>query len=213
MAPKPSSSPAELFRLVSWHRRKLAVIAAMSAAAIGITALSPKPAPTTTVVVADHRLNGGLRLDTSDLRAREIPTAAVPADAVRELDQVVGQTLIAPLSAGSVLTELSVLGDRPVVEDDHILAPVRVADPAVVDLLRPGDRIDILASSPESGGQTRRIAEDVRVVTIPQPDSDSGGLTGGTVEQRTLLLVEVPREQATALADAAAGSQLGVVLR
>jgi Flp pilus assembly protein CpaB len=212
MARTGPSPFAEVTRVVSWHRRKLAVLAAMAAAATGITAATPDPPPTTSVVVAGHRLVGGSELSAGDLEVREVAEDVVPADAVTDPDRLVGRTLVAPLSRGSVLTELSVLSDRPIVAEGKSIAPLRIADETVVGLLHVGDRVDVIASDPESGTGAEVIAEDVRVVTIPRSSADPSGLDPGGVDPLTLLLVEVTPDQATLLADAATTSQLSVLL-
>jgi pilus assembly protein CpaB len=111
-----------------------------------------------------------------------------------------------------VLTELSVLSDRPIVAEGKSIAPLRIGDETVVGLLRVGDRVDVIASAPESGTGAEVIAEDVRVVTIPRPPADPSGLDAGGADPLTLLLVEVTPDQATLLADAATTSQLSVLL-
>ncbi|QGN33615.1 RcpC/CpaB family pilus assembly protein [Microlunatus sp. Gsoil 973] len=201
-----------LIRLVSWHRRKLAVIAAMGATAAGITAATPPAPPTVTAVVAARQLTGGRQLSAGDLITRELPSAALPDQAVTEPEVVVGRTLVAPLTRGSVLTGLSVIGGRPTAADGKVIAPVRISDAAVIDLLRIGDRVDIVAADPESGSGARVVARQVRVVTIPRPAGSGGGLDPGTDDPQTLVLVEVTPDEATALADAAAGSQLSLLL-
>jgi Flp pilus assembly protein CpaB len=213
MARSGTSPLADLGRLVSWHRRKLAVLAAMGAAAAGITAATPEPPPSTTVVVAARQLSGGERLTAEDVATREIPTAVLPADALTEAAAVIGRTLVAPLSRGSVLTSISLLGARPEVGDGLVIAPLRIADAAVVGLLRVGDRVDVVATDPETGRSAEVVAEQVRVVTIPKAAEDGSALDPGTGAPPTLVLVAVTVDQATQLADAAAGSQISLLLR
>jgi hypothetical protein len=87
---------------------------------------------------------------------------------------------------------------------ERVSAPVRVADPATVRLLRPGDRIDVIASR-DGTGHARVVASKVRVVRIPE----SGGSVTG---DGALVVLSVPRKTATALADAAAATHLAVTL-
>ncbi|HEY9291898.1 MAG TPA: RcpC/CpaB family pilus assembly protein [Microlunatus sp.] len=212
MARTGTSFIAEFGRLVSWHRRKLAVLAAMGAAVAGISAATPEPPPSATVVVAAHQLSGGRQLTESDLSTRSVPQSTVPVDALTDPQRLIGRTLVAPLSEGSVLTALSVLGVRPDTHPGLVIAPLRISDAAVVGLLRVGDRVDVVASDPESGTAARVIADQVRVVTIPKAAEDTSQLSPTSSDPQTLLLVEVTRDQATALADAAAASQLSVLL-
>lgn len=207
-----SSSAAGLLRLISWHRRKLAVLAAMGATAAGITAATPPSPATVRVVVAARQLTGGQQLRNTDLSTRELPPAAVPDEAILDPAAVLGRTLVAPLSRGSTLTTLSVIGDHPTVADGKVIAPVRISDAAVIGLLRVGDRVDVVAADPESGSGAQVIAHQVRVVTIPRPNSTGNGLDPGNADPQTLVLVEVSTDEATTLADAAASSQLSLLL-
>jgi len=212
MARTGYSAFAGLIRLISWHRRKLAVLAAMGAAAAGITAATPPAPHTVGVVVAARQLTGGQRLAAGDLSSRQLPPAALPDDAIVDPSAVIGRTLVAPVSRGSVLTNLSVIGDHPTVAHGNVIAPVRISDAAVIGLLRVGDRVDIVAADPESGGAAHVIAEQVRVVTIPHSSDSGSSLAPDSGDPQTLVLVEVSTDQATALADAAAGSQLSLLL-
>ena len=212
MSRSATSLPATLGRLLSWHRRKIAVLAAMGAAAAGITAATPDPAPAATVVVAAHPLPGGEQLAAADLTTRRVPVPLVPAGAVTDPARVLGRTLVAPLSRGSILTSVSVLGARPDLGDGLVIAPLRIGDAAVVRLLRVGDRVDVVASDPETGRGAEVVAQQVRVVTIPRTGEDGSALDPGTGDPQTLVLVAVTGEQATRLADAAAGSQISLLL-
>ncbi|QDP98025.1 Flp pilus assembly protein CpaB [Microlunatus elymi] len=210
---RTSTSPlSEFTRLISWHRRKLAVLAAMGAAVAGISAATPEPPPSVSVVVASRQLSGGRQLTASDLSTVDLPESAVPSAALTDPAPLIGRTLVAPLSEGSVLTDLSVLGPRPDVRAGMVIAPLRISDAAVVGLLRVGDRVDVVASNPESDAGAKVIADQVRVVTIPKPAEDTSQLSPTSGDPQTLLLIEVTRDQATALADAAATSQLSVLL-
>lgn len=99
-----------------------------------------------------------------------------------------------------------------------VSAPVRIADAATVRLLRRGDRVDVIATGgPAARTEARVVAAGARVTEIPEmsempetADAYGGGqLTPGG---GALLVLSVPRATATALAGAAAGSELAVVL-
>lgn len=212
MARSGTSPWTTLVRLISWHRRKLAVLAAMGATAAGITATTPEPPPSTTVLVAAHRLDGGTRLNAGDLSTRRIPTALLPDRAMTDAGRAVGRTLVAPLTAGSVLTDIALLGSRPSARAGSVIVPLRISDPAVVGLLRVGDRVDVVAGDPETGRGARVVAQQVRVVTIPKAAVDGSALDPGTAESSSLVLVAATPAEATLLADAAAGSQITVLL-
>nr|WP_251067483.1 hypothetical protein [Streptomyces sp. ISL-36] len=89
-----------------------------------------------------------------------------------------------------------------------VSAPVRIADAATVRLLRPGDRVDVIAApnSPMSGADTARVvATGARVAEVPR--SDENRPDGGA-----LIVLSVPRPTATALAGAGVTSQLAVTV-
>jgi Flp pilus assembly protein CpaB len=184
----------------------------MGAAAAGITAATPDPPPAVTLLVAARPLSGGERLTADDLTTRRVPTSVAPAGAVTDPTRVVGRTLVAPLSPGSILTTVSVLGARPQAGGGLVIAPLRIGDAALVGLLRIGDRVDVVAADPETGRGAAVIAEQVRVVTVPKSTADGSALDPGTGDPQSLVLVAVTADQATRLADAAVGSQLSLLL-
>lgn len=97
-------------------------------------------------------------------------------------------------------------------------APVRIPDAAAVRLLRPGDRVDVLAapagdaSAAAPTGSARIIARNVRVAAVPGAGPDSGTGTASGEEGGALVVLTVPRPTAARLAGAAAHSRLTVTL-
>jgi hypothetical protein len=101
--------------------------------------------------------------------------------------------------------------------DVVVRAPVRIADAAAAGLLRPGDRVDVLAAS-------RVIATAVTVAAVPdaqqapqapeEVDAASAAAMGheGTAPGGVLVILSVPRRVAAALSGAAATSPLAVAL-
>lgn len=88
-----------------------------------------------------------------------------------------------------------------------VSAPIRIADAATVRLLRPGDRIDVVASRTKTGS-ARIVARSVRVAQVPK----SGDTVSGDGADGALIVVAVPRRTATALTGATAESRLAVTL-
>jgi Flp pilus assembly protein CpaB len=89
---------------------------------------------------------------------------------------------------------------------DVVTAPVRISDAATVRLLRPGDRVDVIAAEdPSAGGGARVLARGVRVAGVPEP------LEGGA-ESGALVVLSVPRATATRLVGASATARLAVTL-
>ncbi|MFK0044995.1 hypothetical protein ACIQU4_12940 [Streptomyces sp. NPDC090741] len=84
-----------------------------------------------------------------------------------------------------------------------VSAPVRIADAATVRLLRPGDRVDVVAA--ERAGPPRVVAAGARVAEVPDPDKGVG-------DAGALVVLSVPRDTARALVGAGAMARLAVTL-
>ncbi|MCY0927305.1 hypothetical protein OTB20_14020 [Streptomyces sp. H27-H1] len=88
-----------------------------------------------------------------------------------------------------------------------VSAPVRIADAATVRLLRPGDRVDVVAA--ERGGPPRVVASGARVAEVPAPET---GVEQASGEGGALVVLSVPRDTARALVGAGTLSRLAVTL-
>ncbi|MFD1663142.1 hypothetical protein ACFSL4_34495 [Streptomyces caeni] len=84
---------------------------------------------------------------------------------------------------------------------EMVTAPVRIADGATVGLLRPGDRVDVIAS--DGGGGASVVAAGARVTRVPDVAPTESG---------ALVVLSVPRGTAARLAGAGATSRLAVTL-
>lgn len=193
-------------RAVSWHRRKLAVLAVLAAVLSGLVAATPEGPPTLTVVRAAADLAGGSRLNADDLEVTQVVGADAPEQSVSDPADLVGRTLAAPVPRGQVLTRLAVVSARA--SPGHVLAPLRLADAETAALLRAGDVVDVLAADPQAE-QAFVAGRGVRVVTVPSPvDPGAGADPAGA-----LVLVEVDFETAQVLARAAVSATLTIIWR
>ncbi|WP_371661879.1 RcpC/CpaB family pilus assembly protein [Streptomyces sp. NBC_00280] len=97
--------------------------------------------------------------------------------------------------------------ERPAVQ--MVSAPVRIADAATVRLLRPGDRVDVIAAEESpTGTGARVVAHRARVTQVPQvPTSQDSVVEGGA-----LIVLSVPHATASRLAGAGATARLAVTL-
>ncbi|MFH8286363.1 hypothetical protein [Streptomyces antibioticus] len=86
-----------------------------------------------------------------------------------------------------------------------VTAPVRIADAATVRLLRPGDRVDVIAAERTASGDTAEVvARGALVTKIPEPlESSAAG---------ALIVLSVPRPTAVRLAGAGTTARLAVTL-
>lgn len=191
---------------MSWHRRKLAVLAVLAAVLTGLAAAAPEGLPTVSAVRVTEALEGGARLTTDDLEVVEVVASDAPDGVVADPAELVGRVLAAPVPRGQVLTGLAVVSARG--SPGRVLAPLRLSDPDTVALLRAGDVVDVLAADAQSE-QAFVAGRAVRVVTVPAPpDPESGADPGGA-----LVLVEVDAETARVLARAAVSATLSVIWR
>lgn len=222
----------DLRRAVARHRR-LAVAALLAAAVtLALDLVAPSPAATTPVLVAARDLAAGVALGPADLTVRRVPAAARPDGALAGAAPALGRVLGAAARRGEVITDLRLVGAPLAAQygPDVVATPVRLADADAVGLLRPGDRIDVVAASAgdlgtapdgseatsaDGGGSGRSLddvatvlAADVPVVTVPVTGVD--GLGGG---EGALVLLATDRRVALALAGAAVTSRLTFVLR
>lgn len=193
----------QFVRDLSWHRRLLASGLAAAAIAASIEAAQPTPPETTSVVVAAKRLAGGTVIRPHDLTVTELPPDAIPQGVLRDTE-VVGSTLAGPVDPGEVITETRLVSASFLRGwgENIVATPVRVADSGAVSLLQAGDRIDLMATSPESPGRPAEVvASSVPVLSV-KSSKDAALGDGG------LLLVGVSRDQALNLASASASTQL-----
>ncbi|MFN8088713.1 MAG: SAF domain-containing protein [Mycobacterium sp.] len=167
----------------------------------GVAALRPDPADSRRdVIVAAHDLRPGVVLEADDVRAVTRSAATVPDGAVTGLPAIVGATLAGPARSGEVLTDARVLGPRLAgltIGPNARIVPLRLADAAVLDLIHPGDVVDVLgAPSAASDVEPRLVASNAVVVLV------SAKQTNSTTDRERVVLVALPAGAANALAGA-----------
>ena len=202
------------------------------AAAVGLAVLAlvlavrpPPPSglpatgrPTVAVAVAAADLPAGAVLTADDLVVSALPPDVAPAGSAADPGELTGQVLAAPVRSGEAITDVRVVGPGlwSSVPDGQVATPVRLADLAVATLLRPGDRVDVLAAAGEGGGTSVEVVATGALVLTAPPPGDGGDVgrdagdvaTGGS----GLLVLAVPPDTARRLAAAAAGGTLTVTL-
>jgi Flp pilus assembly protein CpaB len=197
-----------LARAASWHRRKLAVLAAVAAVLTGVSAAAPEGPAMISVVKAKSRLPAGTVVSTSDLVLDRVAAADVPEGVLTDPLTLVGKTLAAPVAENQMMTPLAATDARTSVPYGHVIAPLRLVDTALVALLRPGDLVDVIAADAQAG-QAAVVAAGARVVTIPQiPDE---WVRSGP--EGALVLIDVDAHTASVVAHAAASATLSIIWR
>lgn len=151
----------------------------------------------TDVVVTVRDLAPGIELTAADVSLEARATPAVPIGAHTRVDAVVGATLAGPARSGEILTDVRMLGPRladSAAGPDARIVPIPLADAALMDLLRPGDVVDIVAAPPDEVTEARLIATDAVVILVSAKDSGLAARNGRVV------LVALPAAAAKAVA-------------
>jgi hypothetical protein len=183
-------------RALRRHRRPLAALATAGALWAGLHAVARPPSVAVPVAVAAVDLPAGAALSAADVRVVGLPPTAVPDGATTPPD---GTVLTGPLRRGEPFTDVRLAGNALARPAGTVLVTVRVADPAAVLAVRPGDRVDVLAgpsaapvtdaAGAEAGDSGRRgveeattIGTDLLVLAVPgRPDGDPTRLVTGGV--------------------------------
>lgn len=185
--------------------------------------LSPTPEPRDPVVVASTALPAGTTLTADHLRTVYLPSAVTPEGSPGDADAVVGRTLAVPVTSGTVLGSTLLVDDTSTGPPGTVVAAVRLAEPALLAVLTPGTRIDLLAATPvhdhgEGASTAAATTLAVRALVLPTPTSPqeetgflsgAGGTTPGSAD---LLLVAVTPDEATYLANVAGRQAVSAVV-
>ena len=160
-----------------------ALLVTAAAVATFATYLDATAEPTTAYLVATEPVEPGTRFATGEelravfgsLTVELAPPLSERAIPVGELDTLVGRVLVAPLGRGDLVTRTSVV-------DDGGVAPAQTLsfslprDAAVGGTLRPGERVDVLATYGASdSAYTAYIVRGVPLLRVTGPD---GGPVG-----------------------------------
>jgi Flp pilus assembly protein CpaB len=163
------------------------------------------------VVVAARDLRPGTALTPDDIRLEKRLTTTVPDGSPADLAAVVGSTLAGPTRRGEVLTDVRLLGSRlaeSTAGPGARIVPLHLADGALIDLVRVGDVVDVLAapanespaaSQPTTPAISRVVATDAIVVLVSDKQK------GQVAASDRVVLVALPAR----VANTVAGSTLG----
>ncbi|MFD3505960.1 SAF domain-containing protein [Nocardia sp. NPDC058666] len=163
------------------------------------------------VVVAARDLAPGRLLTADDLRVDQHESRSLPTGSMRETAPLLGATLTGAMHAGETFTDLRIVGPRLAAaaagSADARIVPIRLADAAVADVLRAGDRVDVVgvedAGGPGATKPARTLATDAAVVLVTA--------TGDRRGAERVVLLALDTEYATAVAGASLRTALTVV--
>lgn len=188
----------------------------LATAALLLAIAPPQPAPAlvreepqTTVLVAARDLEAGRTIGVDDLHGIERSTAELPDGALTPGDDATGRVVTGPVRRGEIITDRRLLGPglSAGLGAGLVASPVRLVDLEVAALLRPGDRVDILAATAQATTAVV-IADGALVIAIPLAASE----VSTRVEPLGLVVVAVGEDTAARLAAAAASSILTATL-
>jgi Flp pilus assembly protein CpaB len=202
-----------------WTRTVLARRVAAGALVVlaGVATLRSNPDDNRAeVVVAARDLRPGTALTADDVRLERRLTTTVPDGSQADLRTVVGSTLASPTRRGEVLTDVRLLGSRlaeSTAGPGARIVPLHLADGALIDLVRVGDVVDVLAAPANdapianqattapasrvvvtdavvvlvSDKQKAQVADSDRVVLVALPARVANTVAGSTLGQAVTL--------------------------
>jgi pilus assembly protein CpaB len=192
------SAPFPPVRAVLTVRRVVAAALVLVAAVLAV-----RPAARgTPVLVAAHALPTGAALTAADVRVAFLPPDLAPAAVLTEPSAVESAVLVSAASPGEPITSTRLLGPdhiRLAAGPDHGAVPLRLTDPGVARLLRPGARVDVVAADPHE------LLATSAVVLAVHP--------GAASRDGPVVLLALPAAPATRVASVAMERPVGVTLR
>jgi len=184
-----------------WTRTVMARRVAAGALVLLAAAAALRPDPShnrSDVVVATRDLAPGVALAASDLRVESRAVTTIPDGAATNGGELVGATLAGPARRGEVLTDVRVMSSRladATAGPDARIVPVHPTDAALLDLVRTGDVVDVLAVSDDAGEQRSRVVATNAIVVLVSSTSKDRGRDG-------VVLVALPVHEANDVAGA-----------
>lgn len=219
---EPTLNPSLLSRISTvlrpdWTRTVLArrVAAGGLIVLAGIAALRSNPdGDRVDVLVAARDLGPGTALTAADVRVESRSATTVPDGSQADPHAVLGATLAGPARRGEVFTDVRLLNSRlagSTAGPGARIVPLHLTDDALVDLIRVGDVVDVLAApanepQPLAPPVSRVIATDAIVVLV----SAKSRLQSS--EGDRVVLVALPARVANTVAGSALGQTVTLTL-
>ncbi|MFP5308681.1 MAG: SAF domain-containing protein [Actinomycetes bacterium] len=191
----PPALPPALDRLAeTWAtatpRARLAVGVAATLLAVLLALLRAGGAPAAGALVTTRSLPAGATVAVGDLAVVEVPPALLPVGALApgDAETLVGRTVVGPLAAGAIVTDV-VLTDGGVAALAGGAGRVVVAVPVEVVPALPslptGTRVDLLATSLDGTGTTAAagaqvVGADGAVVWVSVRRDEAAGVAAAT---------------------------------
>ena len=204
-----SLNPSVMSRLVhGWRPDWTRTVAARRVAAGALVVLAAAAAlrsnphgDQTDIVVAARDLSPGVELTAADVRIETRTAATVPDGSQSSVDAVVGSTLAGPARRGEVLTDVRLLGPRlaqSAAGPNARIVPLHLADTALLDLVRPGDVVDVLAAPKDDVDDATPLVVATDAIVVLVSEKQKGPGAGGD----RVVLVALPAHAANDVAGA-----------
>ena len=155
-----------------------------------------------TALVATRDLSVGTRIQDSDISVRRINSASVPPGVLKASDQAIGQVVSSPILEGQFLDarqvatsrNASLLGAGLDVPSGYRIIGLPIAPSAAVGgVLKPGDRVDVMA-----------IPNPVKAVALTEEMAPAPVIIG-----KNVLVIGLRTDQGTPVDQAERGLNLG----
>lgn len=150
-------------------------------------------------VIAVRDISPGVELTTDDVRVDHLASSTLPDGAMADLASAVGSVPAGPIRRGEVITDVRLLDSRLAEASagpDARIVPLHLTDGALLDLVRTGDVVDVLAASAD-GDAAPRVVATAAVVVMVSPRSKSA-----TAGEDRVVLVALPADTANRVAAA-----------
>ncbi|MFK0245573.1 SAF domain-containing protein [Amycolatopsis azurea] len=194
-------------------RRWLALSLLLSGLVVLFLPASARGAPGIATVVSARDLPAGSLLRAGDLELVELPDDVRPQGTTGQRSSVEGRLLVGAARAGEPLTDVRLL-DAAIPgsgDPESSTVPVRLADAGVAELLRPGQRVDVVAAA-EAGREASVLASMAVVAAVGEHGTrDPKALGAGS--KGPLVLLSLPSEIATRVAATSLERSIAVTLR
>lgn len=212
---RTSASPG----MSGWLRRKRRLAIALLlciATGIAVHQLTPAPTDTVTVLGAARDLPAGATLGPMDLAELHIPPALMVDGTFSHPPDLTGKQLASPVLKGQILAATQLLGQGLLAgtAEGFAAVPVRMADPASIQLLSPGQLVNIVKSSDTGYGSTTPSEVLAEAVAVLWTSGKGGQSTEwlGSGETEGLVVVAASPAQAQHLAGASSQGNLFFVM-
>ncbi len=121
------------------------------------------------VVVATHKLETGTVLKAADVEVQIMSES--PGGSFSAVNQVAGFTVLQPVEAGEAVVEGKLATHRSIPAGLRAVSIHATDSSGVVEMLRPGNRVDVQLVATNTGQQMlRTLLQNVEVLAIAAPD-------------------------------------------